>query len=305
MRYVLIANPAAGKKNPCKTVLPQIQQEFLDRGVDFTCHITEYAGHAEQLTRMEGEKGDAVRIYGVGGDGTLREIASGAVGMENVEIGIFPYGSGDDYIRTFGGREKFLSVEKQIAAESKTVDMIRSSEGLALNLCSLGMDAAVAYNMVRFKKMPLVTGSLAYDMALVKVLCGKIGSELQIVIDDTKRYEGTYLFALAGNGKYYGGGYCGAPEAVPDDGLLDFVLIKKPKFRKIPALVGLYKAGGHLYSDKFKGILTFCRGKKINIHSKTPAVVNLDGECKIIQDVAFEMIPGAVRFLVPQPDTQE
>ncbi len=300
MRYVFIFNPAAGKKDPYPTYYPIIKTYCEEQGLSYTCFVTKYPMHAEELAKKEGAKGDDVRIYGVGGDGTLREIAAGTFGMENVEIGIIPCGSGDDYVRMFGRKETFQSLPKQIGAKSRIVDMIRYNDGFALNLCSIGLDAAVAYNMTKFKKMPLITGSMAYDLALVKVFLGKIGNELKITIDGDKEYSGNYLFAVAANGNYYGGGYCGAPEAIPDDGLLDFVLIRTPKLRQVPAMVRLYKAGKHYHAKEFEGLLEHCRGTHMHVTAQTPAVGNFDGECKYISNVFFEEIPHAARFIVPE-----
>jgi diacylglycerol kinase (ATP) len=300
MRYVFIVNPSAGKTNPYNTVFPVIQNYFKANGMDLVCHVTDYPKHATELAKQQGAKGDAVRIFAIGGDGTLSEVAAGVIGMDNVEVGIIPCGSGNDFVRTFGKIENFLSIEKQLAAKSRKVDMIESQDHIAINLCSLGMDARVAYEMVKFKTLPFFTGSMAYNTALVKVLLGKIGEHLKVEIDGTKKYEGDYLFALAGSGRYYGSGYCGAPKAVPDDGLLDFILIKKPPFSRIPSLVKIYKEGGHIDSPKFKGLLTYCRGTEMRVSSLKPVIANYDGEVCPTQQEYFKVIPRAVNFIVPE-----
>mgnify|MGYP001161924726 CR=1 FL=1 len=299
MRYIFILNPTAGKKNPYNTIFPAIQQYFDENGLECVCHITEKPGHATEVVKMEGAKGDSVRFFAIGGDGTLSETAAGAIGQKNVEVGVIPCGSGNDYIKTFGKPEDFLSIDKQLKAKSQTVDMIRSGDRLSINLCSIGLDAKVAYNMVSFKKVPFISGSMAYDFALLRTLLGRIGDQLEITIDGVKKYEGNYLFALAGSGKYYGGGYCGAPKAIPNDGLLDFILIKKPPLNQIPALIPIYKAGGHITSEKFKDILIFCRGKRMEVKAVKPAIANFDGDCHFIDKVEFEVIPNSVNFIVP------
>lgn len=70
-------------------------------------------------------------------------------------------GSGNDYIRTFGSQERFLQVEAQMKAQPVKVDMIQTEKMLSLNLCSAGLDAAVALHMAKFKKLPLVSGPMA------------------------------------------------------------------------------------------------------------------------------------------------
>ena len=299
MRYVFIVNPAAGRKNPMQIVFPAVRDAFRSKNIAFSCYETEYPGHATEIAAAETGRGDAVRLYGFGGDGTLSEIAAGMIGRKNGELGIFPCGSGNDYIKTFGEEKDFLSPEKQIGAPSRTVDMIRSGGRYAINLCTVGMDAKIPLEVEKLKRIPFLSGPAAYNLGLVKTLLGRIGSEMTVTIDGGKTYAGCFLMAVAGCGRYYGGGYCGAPEAVPDDGLLDFILIRKPAFYRIPELVRLYKAGKHLHSKKFDGILTFCRGRRMEIESALPTAENLDGECSMADRTSFEVVPKAVRFLVP------
>lgn len=299
LRYVLIVNPAAGKKNPMQTVFPAVRDAFRSKNLDFSCYETKNPGHATEIAAAETGKGDAVRLYGFGGDGTLSEIAAGMIGRKNGELGIFPCGSGNDYIKTFGEEKDFLSPEKQIGAPSRTVDMIHSGGRYAVNLCTVGMDAKIPLEVEKLKRIRFLSGPAAYNLGLVKTLLGRIGSEMTVTIDGEKTYAGCFLMAVAGCGRYYGGGYCGAPEAVPDDGLLDFILIRKPAFYRIPKLVQLYKEGKHLHSKAFDGILTFCRGKKMEIEAAGPTAENMDGECSVAERMSFEVVPGAVRFLVP------
>lgn len=299
MRYVLIVNPAAGKKNPLHTVFPEVRSFFEKNRLPFRSYVTERPRQATEIARGEGEKGGDVRIFGLGGDGTLGEIAAGVMNMENVEIGVFPCGSGDDYIKCFGTRSDFLSPQKQLEGKSVPVDMIRSDKEVSINLCSVGMDAKVGYDMAKFKNLPFVSGPMSYNLALVKNLLGKIGEDLQVTIDGAKKFSGRFLFALAGSGRYYGGGYCGAPKAVPGDGLLDFVLVRKPQFRKIPRLVGIYKAGRHVESQEFRGLLTYCRGRRMEIAATHEIPANFDGECRLLRQTCFEVVRRPVRFIVP------
>lgn len=302
MRYVFIVNPAAGKKDPYHSFFPYINNYLKSQHISYTVHKTEHPMHAAELAAAEAGRGDPVRIFGLGGDGTLSEIAAGAAGKKNAEVGIFPCGSGNDYIKTFGNEADFLSPEKQLSASSKTVDLIRSGDKISINLCTVGMDAKIPIEVAKMKRFPLLSGPAAYDIGLVKVLLGKLGDELQITIDGTKIFKDSFLMAVAGCGRYYGGGYCAAPEALPDDGLLDFILIRKPALHRIPKLVSLYKAGKHLAAKEFTGLLTFCRGKKMEIEAQHPIAENLDGECKFVNHASFEILPKSLNFIVPAAD---
>lgn len=307
MQYVCIVNPVAGKGSPAGGLAAKFAEFCRKKGVPCRIETTKAPGDAEEIARRYASEGKEVRILAVGGDGTLGEAARGVMGSE-AAVGILPCGSGDDYVRTFGKKEQFLSFEGQLSAREKVVDMIacRDESGprpTALNLCSMGLDAKVAMNMTRLKKIPFVRGSMAYNLSLLQCLCGKLGLNLSVQVDGGEVITGCFLFALAGSGRYYGGGYCGAPRALPDDGLLDFILIRKPKLWRIPGLISVYKNGQHLDSEKMKDLTVFLRGKTVGIRGDKPNPVNRDGECEMGTQVCFSVLPGAVRFLVPAKGT--
>ncbi len=301
MRYVFIINPTAGKKNPYARVTEEVEGVLKPRAIPYTYRLTEYPGHAAALAREEAEKGDRVRIFACGGDGTVCEVVRGMHRFDHCELGIFPCGSGNDYVKTFGSKSRFRSMEDQLAGRSVPVDLIKEGDRYALNVCSLGVDAKVAMEMVKFKDIPLISGPMAYNLAVLKLFLGRMRDRLRITIDDTIKYEGDFFFALAASGQYYGGGYRGAPEAIPNDGLLDFVLIKATSKLNLPGLLPKYKRGDHK-TDDFGGLVFKHRGKKIRIQSLSPApaVVNIDGETFRQGEVTFEVVPGALRLLLPR-----
>lgn len=299
MRCLVIYNPAAGKKGAYRGVREQIRHYCQKEGIDLEEAVTQFPGHAEKIAEAAARTGEPVKIYGVGGDGTLCEIAGAAAGRNHVQVGIFPVGSGNDYIRTFGSQERFLQVEAQMKAQPVKVDMIQTEKMLSLNLCSAGLDAAVALHMAKFKKLPLVSGPMAYNLALVKCVLGKMGNDLKVTIDGHPPIQDRFLFALAGSGRYYGGGYCGAPEADPSDGLLDFVLIRRVGRLRLAKLLSEYKKGKHLRSGAFQDILIFMRGKRMEITCEQSVVVNFDGECQPLSQISFRVLPQVLNFLVP------
>lgn len=87
-----------------------------------------------------------------------------------------------------------------------------------------------------------------------------------------------------------------APLALPEDGLLDFVIVEAGVSRiKLTSLLNKYKRGEHLDWD----ITSFKRGKKLVIHSDKPAAVNVDGETKYVTDATFEIIEKGITYVVP------
>ena len=300
MRYVFIVNPAAGKKNPEDTVMKSVRAYMKEKGIAYTVHMTQFPGHGKQLAEAEIAGELPVRLYAVGGDGTFRELAEAAAGHPSVEVGVIPCGSGDDYIRNFADREAFLDMEKQLAGESQAVDIMETEEGLTVNVGCVGLDGKVAYHMTKYKRIPFLPHGAAYNMALLQSLLGRLGNRLEVWIDGKKKLEGSFVFALAANGGWYGGGYHASPRACVDDGLLELTLVRVPKIWKIPKMVNLYKQGKHLDAPEFRGLLEYCRGKEFLVTAKKTMFATFDGECVKTKRMHCRILPGALRFIVPK-----
>ena len=304
MRHVFILNPAAGKKQSALAIIPAIEDFFKRYPMDYTVHITAAPGEATELARAEAAQGDAVRLYACGGDGTLLEVASGIVGAGNAELACIPCGSGNDFVRVWPETTRFRDIAAQVTGTARKLDAIRCNGKLSLNLCSMGLDANVGGRMVQYKNLPFVSGSMAYNLALVNEFCRPIGQKMRIVMDTVGgkvEREGEYLFALAANGQYYGGGYHGSPLSQPDDGVLDFVLIKKISHLRVLTILGKYKRGEHLGFDCCESF----RGTSMTVYAEKPLVYNADGECDRAAQVNFTILPAAVSFVIPSDSPEE
>ena len=299
MRHVFILNPMAGKSRAALDLQQQIDAYFSTHPqLEYSMRLTECAGDATRIAAEECAKGDAVRLYACGGDGTLQETANGIPPHSAVEIAVIPCGSGNDYVRTYGGKEYFLNLPDVIEGTAIPVDAVDCGGRRSLNIASIGMDAKVCERMIRYKNLPGVGGSLAYELAILDVLCHPIGDEMTITIetqDGPVRRQGKFLLALAANGQYYGGGYHGAPQASEDDGVLDFVLVKKISRFRILSFLNLYKAGNYEHLDCCEHL----RGYSMHAVATKPTVCNVDGECTIGDSMDFTILPASYRFVLP------
>ena len=305
MRHVFILNPAAGKHQPALALIPAIEAACKEAGAAYEILTTAAPGDGTRLAAEAVERAgeEGARLYACGGDGTLLEVLAAITPGSDTQLAHVPCGSGNDFVRMLGGSQRFLDLPAMVAAPAVPMDGIRYEEEgkaprYAINVAATGMDAAVAWNMVKFKGWPLVSGSMAYNLALVKVFFGKLGCGLQVTMDTPEgpvEIKGRYLFALGANGQYYGGGYHAAPESKPDDGLLDFVMVDKISRLGILKLLPRYKGGTHLGDP---AIHTW-RGTGFTVHSDSPIPVTLDGECFLARDFTARLMPGAYRFVMP------
>ena len=149
-----------------------------------------------------------------------------------------------------------------------------------------------------FKKVPMAQRQVGIGVVLW-AFTKKIKNTFTIKLDDDEPFTDNVVFCYCGNSRWYGGGYMAGPLALPDDGWLDVVIVRRVSRIKLLSLINKYKNGQHLDWD----ITLFRRVKKVSVHSDTPAAVNVDGECKYVNDSTFEIIEKGIKFVVPGNST--
>ena len=159
-----------------------------------------------------------------------------------------------------------------------------------------GLDALVAQRMQRYKRLPLVSGSMAYNIALVKTFLGKLGINMKVTADGKPFSEGSLLFAICANAPVYGGGYISAPNARIADGLLDCVTIETVSKLKFLKLLPIYKGGRHEGID----VCNMGKCKSFEFRADRVIPVSLDGEIIHTDNFACEIVEKAINFVVPK-----
>ncbi|MBE6820086.1 MAG: diacylglycerol kinase family lipid kinase [Ruminococcaceae bacterium] len=296
MKHIFVINPAAGQGKVLDFIRPKIEEVCKKYSLNCEIHVTERAGEGIEYVRNKAASGEEIRFYACGGDGTLYDVVNGAFGYKNAQVAVIPLGSGNDFIRLFGTKEEFLNLDDQINGVPVEFDVIKCDDEIAINQCSMGMDAEVCAMQGKIKKLPLVTGEGAYYIGCLYAIIRKFKNKFTYSIDGGEKKTKDCLFCFCGNSRWYGGGFMAAPLALPEDGLLDFVIVESRVSRpKLVTLLNKYKRGEHLDWD----ITEFTRGKKLVIHSDKPAAVNVDGEIKYVTDTSFEIIEKGITYVVP------
>lgn len=294
MRDVYIINPAAGKKDSTQKLTEDIKKVYGDEAKIL---ITEASGDAERMAAIEAETGDEVRVFACGGDGTSFEVLNGIAGRKNAAIGVIPTGSANDFIKFFGFdlKKRFLNIGAQKNGTLLPIDLIKAGDKYCMNQCCAGLDAQVADTMQRYKRLPLISGNMAYNLALIKTFLGKIGIKMKVMADGKLFKEGSFLFAVCANAPVYGGGYISAPGADVTDGFLNCVTIDTIKKRQIFGLLPLYKKGQHEKIDE----CTSGRCKSFEFEAEKEIPVSLDGEIIHTKSLKCKILEKAINFALP------
>lgn len=298
MRHLFIINPAAGKNLDVAAVQREIALAMEGREEPWTIEITQGPRDAERLAgTWAKESREELRIYSLGGDGTLNEVVNGAAGHDHVAIACCPMGSGNDFVKTFGRESwRFRDLKALVEAPDHVMDLIDCNGRQSINICSIGFDARIGLEQAEYKKLPLVSGKSAYLISLVANFVKGIYRHYELELDGEKM-EGDYTLIAACNGQWYGGSFNPTPDAVPNDGLLDFVIVEKVSRLTVANLVGKYAKGrGKDYPE----LIHMYRGKELKVRCDRVSMINVDGERIDTDSLSFALSAKKIRFIIPK-----
>jgi YegS/Rv2252/BmrU family lipid kinase len=265
--------------------------------------FSEEPEHLRALARRAVELG-AERVVAVGGDGTVNEVANGIIGAHDVELAVIPRGTGVDFVRTFGIPTR-LEDAVRVALEGavREIDAGRvdyrawsgdTGEMYFVNVAGVGMSGAVAKRTNESTKT--FGGKATYFISTFAVFARWKNTKVRVSVDDEIR-GGRMQDVIVANGQYLGGGMHICPQALPDDGLFDVLLIGDITKRDLVLTMPRIYRGTHLPHPKAE----LLRGAVVSVDSDDPIPVQLDGEQPGTTPVRFEVVPRALRLRVPSP----
>lgn len=296
MKHLFIVNPAAGGKDSTDFVSAKVAKAFSGREGDFEIYTTKAPMDAAKKIRYEADLCSELRVYACGGDGTLNECVCGAAGRPNVAVTHFPTGTGNDFIRTFGEEKlRFTKLEELLDGEVRPIDIIDCNGRKCINICSVGIDARIGTDVHKYSRIPVVGGAAGYVTSMAVNFCKGIRQDMRVICNG-KLYYGDMSLICVCNGRYYGGGFNPVPDARPDNGRLEFLIVKGVSRAGFLRLVGHYARGEYAKYPKY---ITHITGESMEIECEDETVINVDGEALYAKKIKLRVIPGGVNFLFP------
>lgn len=307
-KWLMIVNPASASASTAETWV-ESKRILLAGGLDVEHVLTQHPGHAIDLAREGAEKGFR-KFIAVGGDGTIHEVMTGLLryadaahsSLSDFTLGVLPYGTGNDWIRT-SLIPKDMNEAAACIVRGKTApeDVVRltmdSGVFCMANIGGVGIDADICHHTNNLKANGHKGGILYKLVAPYSVLSKKC-RDVEIVCDGQTVYSGPLYSAVIANGIYRGGGIRQNVEDVRwDDGLVDVSIMPgMSRFKGLGvmmhALSGDFAVQPSIISRRFRTMTLTPLGG-------TPDRVESDGEVPGVLPLTVEATGQQINIIVP------
>lgn len=293
MKTLFIINPTSGMD-----VAAPARRKLLDAVStmsDTTAHVLTGPGEAQSIA-SDAARENYDRIVVCAGDGTLNEVING-IGDSGTALGIVPLGTGNVLASDLGlGQDSVERALEVVSAGSiREVDLGKAGEQRFLLMAGFGFDAEVVQSVP--KRAKGLFGRLAYAPNVVRESVLYQPSEFRLILDDTTRLCIDAYNVIVCNCGSYARNLRLAPDVHVDDGVLDVLVFGNKPEMKLKFL-GWLSASLVTKLAADSSALHY-RAKRVRIDSNPPVKMQLDGDVRGESGVDIEVLPKALRLIVP------
>jgi len=298
MSATVIINPYSNRWEGERRA-PEVEASLQQAGIDFTLYKTERPGHGIELAHNAIESGNTPLIA-VGGDGTLTEIVNGVLqATPSAEfpagpIGFIPQGTANDLTDVLGiPRDLKEAVQVIATGNSRVIDVGTVNGRFFGNNSAIGLEPMVTIENIR---LTWLKGEIRYLVSAVLAILKRPQWEAHLEWDSGE-YKGSISLVSVGNTHRTGGVFYMTPNAVIDDGLLDFVYAPALGRLRMFQLLPKTQSGDHVNETEVKEYRT----QYLKINMKTPTPIQADGELISTgsTEILYSVVPNALRVFVP------
>lgn len=299
MTATVILNPYANRWK-CGQQVDMVETGLQRASIKYRLHVSSQRGHAIALARAATERGD-MPLISVGGDGTLNEVVNGMFQAAAPcpdpagPVGTVPLGTCNDLATMLGipaGIDASIALIK--AGRTLSIDVGQANRCYFVNNAAVGLETEVALENDR---MTRISGVFRYLVAAAVTIMKRPTWHADLSWDEG-HYSGSLTLVSVGNSKRTGGVFYMTPNALPDDGKLDFIyapaLSRLQMFRLLPQTL----KGTHIAQP----IIHEHRTTRLKIRTNPVTAIQTDGEISAAEttDINFTVIPEALRIFAPQ-----
>ena len=231
-------------------------------------------------------------IIAVGGDGTVSEVVQG-VAETGCPLGVIPAGTANMLASELGvPPEPNWAVRELLAGELRDMDLFRVNGRLGVAVAGVGLDAAVTRWMARSRSGHI--GYLSYLVGIWREFGRYRRQPLELTVDG--RAAGTFYQVIITNTRLYGGLFRLAPDALLDDGLIEVCAFAGQE------LYRPYKHFAAVLCARHRRLDDICcrQGTRIEVQAPSDVPYQVDGDFTGTGPVTVEVVPLALRVVVPR-----
>lgn len=288
---LVVLNPAANRGN-MRLYRELARKKAADEQAEYVETIR--SGDGEKLARQAASAGRPVII--VGGDGSVHETVNGLLASgRRVPLGIVAAGSGNDFAwnTLHLPHDPAAALERAFHGTLIDIDAGLVNGRYFANAFSLGLDANIAAVAHHMKRWPFMSGMrLYYGATLEQLFFGYHHCPwLAFKLDECEWVEMSRCVLLAvSNGPTYGGGFRINPTADPSDGWFHVCIIKHMPLARALRLLPVVQRGEHASIAEAH----FFQARKVQIESRFPVHIQMDGETSRARSYQAEVLSGAL-----------
>jgi len=298
----IILNPVAGRGHSARAE-PQLRRLLQAEGLDFDLLRTNGPWHAAELAEQAARDG-VETVVAAGGDGTTREVVNGLMAASNgnqgatgaATLGIIPLGSGSDFAYAVGvpanlaGACHCLVHGRDRAVDIVQITMPNQAPRYFNNTTNIGFGGVVN---LEARKIKWLRGIALYLPAVLKTIFLSLHAPRVTIRYDEQEMVLKAMMITVANGPREGGAFYVAPDALPDDGLLDLCIARDISRLAILGLVPHFLKGTHVGRKP----ITMARARRISVTSPDDLIAHVDGEmlCTNAHQIDFEILPQRLR----------
>ncbi len=283
----ILINPRAGS-GPSRDIVELFLRDLERQGL-----VPRPCRHRSELSSLISEEGPDLRcVVAAGGDGTVAEVVNRAV---DVPLAILPVGNENLAADYFGFRRSAWRLAQAVAiGRTRRFDLGRVNDRRFVLVASTGIDAMVVAEVHRRRRghisrlnwfLPILQTLSSYRWPAIEVEVMETGERLQgkeVLVFNVPRYA--LRLPLA-------------PQAAPDDGLLDLLVLQQGGVRALADfLLGVLtvrcQSPRHIHRRKVK---------RLRLWSDSRLPLQSDGDPGFALPVTIEVLPSALELVLPGP----
>lgn len=283
-RICIWRNPRAGR-GEAASLTEQLGTEATGRGHE----VRVLPSDSVEACRAAIDEAMAIgvdRLVVVGGDGTVHQ-AIQAAARTPVVVGVVPAGSGNDLAEALGLATTPATAIDVALGPSSPIDLLRIGDRYGVTVATLGFSVSVNR---RANGLRWPGGRARYTAAALRELVGL--RRYPITLDlDGRRLDLTPNVLAVANTSFFGGGMRIAPDARPDDGRLDVVVVGPASRVALLRLLPRVRSGHHVDH----AAVQVHRASRAVIDAEQPQEIWADGEIIGTTPAEIELVPAALR----------